>query len=161
MADQKLLVAWLNDAYALENGIVSALESQVDLAADHPAVQAGIQRHLEATKGHAETVKSCLEQLGESPSAIKTGMASVGTKVQSLVMGAAKDDLVKSALNDYATEHLEIASYQALIISAEEIGQTSIAQACQGILRDEEAMASWLEEQMPIIVREAVQKGET
>jgi ferritin-like metal-binding protein YciE len=161
MADQKLIVSWLNDAYALENAIVSALESQVDLAADHPTVQSGIQRHLEATKGHAETVKSCLEQLGESPSGLKTGMASVGSKVQGLVMGAAKDDLVKSALNDYATEHLEIASYRALIVAAEEIGQTGIAQACQGILSDEEAMASWLEEQMPIIVREAVQQGET
>jgi len=160
MADQQLIVSWLNDAYALENGIAEALETQVDLASDHPQIQSGIQRHLEATRGHAETVKSCLEQLGESPSALKTGMAAIGGKVQSLTMSAAKDDLVKSALNDYAAEHMEIASYKAMIVAAEEIGQPAIAQACQGILRDEEAMARWLEEQMPSIVREAVQRGE-
>lgn len=161
MADQQLIVSWLKDAYALENGIAEALEKQVDLAGDHPTIQSGIQRHLEATRGHAETVKSCLEQLGESPSALKTGMAAIGGKVQSLTMGAAKDDLVKSALNDYAAEHMEIASYKAMIVAAEEIGQPSIVAACQGILRDEEAMARWLEEQMPSIVREAVQQGET
>ena len=161
MADQQLIVGWLKDAYALENGIADTLETQVDLAADHPALQSGIQRHLEATKGHAETVKSCLEQLGESPSAIKTGMASIGGKVQSLTMGAAKDDLVKSVLNDYAAEHMEIASYRSLIVAAQEIGQPAIVEACQGILRDEEAMASWLEEQMPTIVLEAVRQGET
>lgn len=124
-------------------------------------IQSGIQRHLDATRGHAETVKSCLEQLGESPSALKTGMASLGGKVQALTMGAAKDDLVKSALNDYAAEHMEIASYRALIVAAEEIGQPAIVEACQGILRDEEAMATWLEGQMPAIVLEAVRHGET
>lgn len=161
MADQQLIISWLKDAYALEIGIAEALEQQVDLASDHPMIQSGIQRHLDATRGHAETVKSCLEQLGESPSALKTGMASIGGKVQALTMGAAKDDLVKSALNDYAAEHMEIASYKAMIVAAEEIRQPSIAQACQGILRDEEAMAQWLDEQMPSIVREAVQRGET
>ena len=161
MADQQLIVGWLKDAYALENGIADTLETQIDLAADHPTLQSGIQRHLEATKGHAETVKSCLEQLGESPSAIKTGMASIGGKVQSLTMGVAKDDLVKSVLNDYAAEHMEIASYRSLIVSAQEIGQPAIVEACQGILRDEEAMASWLEEQMPTIVLEAVRQDET
>jgi ferritin-like metal-binding protein YciE len=29
---------WLNDAYAMENGIVEALEAQVKVAADHPTV---------------------------------------------------------------------------------------------------------------------------
>jgi ferritin-like metal-binding protein YciE len=161
MADQKLIISWLHDAYALENGIAEALEKQVAVAADHPAVQSGIQRHLDATKGHAETVKTCLEQLGESPSGVKTTMATLGAKVHGLTMGAAKDDLVKFALNDYATEHMEIASYKAMIVAAEEIGQTEIAAACQGILNDEIAMAAWLEGQMPALVREAVQQGET
>ncbi|CAA9579934.1 MAG: hypothetical protein AVDCRST_MAG87-3229 [uncultured Thermomicrobiales bacterium] len=161
MADQKLVVSWLNDAYALENGIAEALEKQVAVAADHPAVQSGIQRHLEATKRHAETVKTCLEQLGESPSGVKTTMATLGAKVHGLTMGAAKDDLVKFALNDYATEHMEIASYKAMIVAAQEIGQAEIAAACQGILSDEVAMAAWLDEQMPALVREAVQQGET
>jgi ferritin-like metal-binding protein YciE len=138
---------WLNDAYAMENGIVEALEAQVKVAADHPTVQSGIQQHLEATRRHAETVKGCLDQLGEKLSGVKRAMAEVGSKVQVLMAGMAKDNLVKAALNDYATEHMEIASYRSLIIAANEAGQTAIAEACQGILQDEEAMAGWVEEQ--------------
>jgi ferritin-like metal-binding protein YciE len=161
MAHQELLVAWLNDAHAMENGIVEVLEKQVDVAADHPAVQSGIQQHLEATRRHAETVKGCLEQLGESPSGMKGAMASAGGKIQGMMSGAAKDDLVKAALQDYSTEHMEIASYKALIIAANDVGQSGIADACQGILQDEENMARWLDEQMPTIVREALVHGET
>ena len=161
MAHNELLVAWLNDAHAMEKGIVEALESQVEVAKDHPAVQSGIQRHLEATKGHVEKVAQCLDELGESPSAVKSGVASVTGKAQAVMMGGAKDDLVKSALNDYSTEHMEIASYKALIQAAEQLGHPSIVETCQQILRDEEAMAAWLDEQMPALVREAVTTGGT
>ena len=160
MAHQEMLVAWLNDAHAMENGIAEALEAQVKLAEDHPGVQAGIQQHLEATRRHAETVKGCLEQLGERPSGVKSAMAVIGGKVQAAI-GAARDDLVKAALNDYAAEHMEIASYRALVIAANETGQPSIAAACEEIIRDEEQMAHWLEENMPALVREALIHGET
>ena len=160
MAHQEMLVAWLNDAYAMENGIAEALEAQVKVAQDHPTVQNGIQQHLEATRRHAETVKGCLEQLGESPSSVKSAMATIGGKLGA-AMGAAKDDLVKAALNDYSAEHMEIASYRALVIAANEAGQPAIAEACQGILADEENMARWLEENTPALVREALVHGET
>ena len=154
------LVGWLNDAYAMEQGIVEALEAQVKLAEDHPMVKDGIQRHLEATKGHAELVKGCLDQLGETPSKVKTGLAEVGAKVSGITMGAAEDKLVKAALDDYATEHMEIASYRALIAAAEQLGHPEIAQVCQGILQDEIEMAAWLEENLPMLVRETVMKAE-
>lgn len=160
MAHHKLFVAWLNDAYATENAIVQALEKQVDAAADFPEIQSGIQRHLEATKGHAETVKGCLESLGESPSGVKTGMAAVGGKLQGMMQGMAEDNLVKAALQDYATEHMEIASYKALIVAAEDLGHPEIAAKCRAILRDEEAMASWLDQQLPMVVRATLEQVE-
>ena len=156
-----LFVGWLNDAYAMEQGIVEALEAQVKLAEDHPMVKDGIQRHLEATKGHAESVKQCLDQLGESPSKLKSGMAEIGAKVQGMTMGAAEDKLVKAALNDYATEHMVIASYRALIAAAQQLGHPEIAQVCQAILQDELAMAAWLEENTPMLVRESIARAES
>lgn len=160
MAHQEFLVAWLKDAHALETNIAENLESQVKLAEDHPTVQSGIQQHLEATRRHAEIVKGCLEELGESPSTVKNAVASVGGKVQGMMPGAAKDDLLKSALQDYAAEHMEIASYQSLILGATELGHTDIAQKCQSILEDEQAMARWLEESVPMLTREAVMQGQ-
>ena len=153
MAHNELFVSWLKDAYAMENAIVPVLEKQVDAAADYPDVQSGIKRHLEATRTHAESVKSCLEELGEAPSGLKTGMAELGGKVQGMMQGMPEDGLVKAALQDYSTEHMEIASYKALIEAANELGHPEIAQRCQTILQDEEAMAAWLEQQLPIVVR--------
>jgi ferritin-like metal-binding protein YciE len=161
MAHHDLFVAWLNDAYAMENGIIQSLESQVDLAKDHPAVQQGIQRHLETTRRHAEAVKGCLEQLGETPSTVKSAMATVGGKVQGMMPGAAKDDLIKAAMQDYSVEHMEIASYQSLIVAAEELGHTEMVATFRGILEDEQAMARWLEENMPLLTREALLQGQT
>jgi ferritin-like metal-binding protein YciE len=159
MASNDMLIAWLNDAHAMEKGIVEALEAQVKVAEDHPEVQSGIQRHLDATKNHVQLVEQCLDELGEKPSAVKSGVAMVTAKAQGLLMGGAKDNLVKSALNDYAAEHMEIASYKALRISAEQLGHPFIVGVCDQILQDEEAMASWLDQQMPALVREAVQTG--
>jgi ferritin-like metal-binding protein YciE len=153
------LVGWLNDACTKEQGIVEVLDAQVKQAGDRPKVKDGIQRHLEATKGHAELVKGCLDQLGETPSKLKTGLAEVGAKVSGFTMGAADDKLVKAALDDYATEHMEIASYRALI-AAEQLGHPEIAQVCQGTLQDEIEMASWLDENLPMLVRETVMKAE-
>jgi ferritin-like metal-binding protein YciE len=147
------IVAWLKDAYAMEESIVEVLDKQVAMTADLPEIQQGIQRHLEATKMHAETVKGCLESLGEETSGLKAGMAKVGGKVQGLMMGMAPDSLVKNALQDYATEHMEIASYRALIVAAQQTGLTEIETACTSILHNEEAMAAWLEQQLPTIVQ--------
>jgi ferritin-like metal-binding protein YciE len=48
---------------------------------------------------------------------------------------------------------MEIASYKALIVAADDAGLTSVAQACRSILQDEEQMAAWLDQQLPTIVR--------
>jgi ferritin-like metal-binding protein YciE len=157
----KLIVTWLTDAHAMETGIVEALEKQVAASADTPMVQAGIQRHLEATRGHVDTVAGLLEGLGEGTSGLKAGMASIGGKVQGMMMGMPEDSLIKFALDDYATEHMEIASYTALIVAAEDAGLTEVATACRRILRDEEEMAAWLADNLPMVVRETVAQAAT
>jgi ferritin-like metal-binding protein YciE len=83
-------------------------------------------------------------------------MAGLGSKVQGMMMAAPDDSLIKFALQNYSAEHMEIASYKALIVAAEAAGLTQIATACQEILRDEEQMAAWLEENLPMVVRESL-----
>lgn len=155
----KQFIAWLNDAHSFEKTLESSLKEQVKLAEDHPSVMQGIERHLEATQRHVETVEGCLQELGESPSGVKDAIGTVGGKIQSMMPGAAQDDLVKAALNDYSAEHMEIASYRSLIVAANELGHPEIATRLQGILADEEAMAQWLDENIPMLTREALAKG--
>lgn len=160
MAHNAQFVGWLNDAHSMEKSIVEVLERQVDLAKDHPMVQQGIQQHLDATRRHAEIVAGCLDSLGEKPSTVKDAMASVGGKVQGMMPRGADDGLVKAALQDYSTEHMEIASYKALILAANELGHPEIATKLQGVLDEEQAMARWLEEHTPSLVRESISQAQ-
>jgi ferritin-like metal-binding protein YciE len=153
MARRELFITWLHDAHAFESMLVSSLEGQVKLAADHPQVQQGIEQHLEATKRHKEIVEEILEELGESSSGMKDTMARVGGMMQGLMQGASGDTLVKAALQDYSAEHMEIASYQALIVAANELGHGNLASRFEIILQDEMRMAEWLSSQLPMIVR--------
>ena len=159
MADnaKDLLLAWLNDAYSMENGLVPILQNHANDAKDYPQVQGRIQQHVEETRRHAELVKGCIERRGGSVSTLKTGIGSLMGSVQSISTGAAQDQLVKNGLSDFAAEHLEIASYQALIAGAEEFGDRETVSVCQQILRDEEDMARWLAQNLPIVVRQTIQ----
>lgn len=54
------------------------------------------------------------------------------------------DEVLKGALASYTFEHMEIASYRILSATAEEAGDIETQRVCEGILREEEAMAEWL-----------------
>ncbi len=158
MAHQELLIAWLNDAYAMENALIRTLEHRVNDAKDYPHIQARDQQHLEETRRHAELVKNCVERLGGDTSAIKTGMANVMGTVTGLSTGAAKDELVKNCLTDYAAEQFEVASYAALIAGVQALGDQETARICEQILREDEAMAAWIAQQLPLVVQETLQQ---
>ena len=157
MAHNELVIAWLNDAHAMELGIAQVLERHIEEAKDHPAMHAGLQRHLEQTRRHAELVKSCVERMGGETSGLKTGMASVMGAVQGMTTKMAKDDLIKNTLHDYGTEHFEIACYTSLIAAAENLGDQETAQVCREILRDDQAMADFLFQQIPLTTIEMLQ----
>lgn len=147
-------VGWLHDAYSMEQSISKVLENHVKDAKDYPLMQTQLQKHLEQTRDHAEIIKGCIERLGESPSTIKSGMANITGMMGGMSTGMAKDELVKNAIADYATEHFEIASYTALITAAQDYGDADTVLACESIRRDEQEMARWLEQQLPIVVQE-------
>jgi ferritin-like metal-binding protein YciE len=149
MAHNDLIVAWLNDAHAMELGIAQVLENHAASAADHPQVQARLQQHLEETRRHAELVKGCVERLGGDTSAVKTGMASVMGTIQGMSTKIAKDELIKNTLHDYGTEHFEMACYTSLLTAAEDLGDMETARVCRQILSEEQAMAEFLFGQIP------------
>ena len=157
MAHKELVIAWLNDAHATELGIAQVLERHVEEAKDHPQMQTGLQRHLEQTRRHAELVKGCVERMGGETSGIKSGMASVMGAVQGMTTKLAKDELIKNALHDYGTEHFEIACYTSLIAAADHLGDQETVRVCQEILRDDQAMADFLFQQIPLVTIEMLQ----
>lgn len=156
MAHQETVLNWLNDAYAMEHNLVRVLENHTKDAQGHMEMQAKLQQHLEQTRRHGDLIKSCIERLGGSTSSIKTGMADIMGRVQGASTEVAKDELVKNMLADYASENFEIASYTSLITAATAIGDAETARVCQEILRDEQDMARWIEQQIPVVTQEFI-----
>jgi ferritin-like metal-binding protein YciE len=158
---RELLIAWLNDAYAMENALLPILENHAADAQGHPEIQARIYAHGDETKRHADLVRECVEKLGSSTSAGKTGLGTMFGYLQSVSTGMFSDESVKNALTDYATEHFEIACYRAIAAAAQQMGEQGVVTVCQNIIRDEQAMAEWLADNLPMITQETVSKQQT
>jgi len=156
MTEKDLLIAWLNDAHAMENALIQILEHQIKDAQDFPHVQPKLEQHLEQTRRHAEMVKGCIETLGGKTSTVKTGMASLFGQMQALSTGPAKDEMVKNALADYAAENFEVASYTAIIRAAHDLNDQQTASVCEQIRQEDEEMANWILQNLPTLVQQTL-----
>ncbi|KPL91484.1 DUF892 family protein [Herpetosiphon geysericola] len=153
MSHQATVIGWLKDAYALETSLIPALKKHAHDLEQLPAAHSRIEQHIAETERHADLVKACLERLGDDPSLLKAGMANLSGMAKEVPMALAADTIVKNALSDYASEQFEIACYTSLLASAQIIGDQQLASACQEILADEQAMAQWLAEQIPMLTQ--------
>ncbi|HEU4649118.1 MAG TPA: ferritin-like domain-containing protein [Gemmatimonadales bacterium] len=156
MHAKELLLSWLKDAHAMEEGLIPNLENHAKDAKDYPQIQARIQQHIEETRRHAELVRGCIERLGDDTSKAKELMGKLQGRMGGLGTAVFGDELVKDLLADYAAEHVEIASYTALIAAARDLGDNTTATTCEQILRDEQAMARDIIENLPVVVRETL-----
>lgn len=150
------LVSWLNDAYAMEESIIEVLRDHVNDAEGHPQLQSRIQQHIKETEHHAELDRDCIEHLGGSVSGARSGMANIMGRFQGKMTAMADDELLKDGISDYATEHFEIASYKAISKAAEALGEDRVVRNCQQIIQDEMSMAKFLDEHLPMVVRDTI-----
>ena len=148
MTQQQVVLSWLKDAHAMEVGAIPTLKDHAAAAEDYPEVQLKLNEHAEVTYRHAELLTSCIERLGDHPSALKEAVGSVVGKVTGLANLPAKDTVIKNALGDYAAENFEIICYRSLIAAAEQLGDHDTVTVCREILRDEEGMVAWIDTQI-------------
>lgn len=146
MSHQKHLVHFLQEAYALEEKLVTSLEKQAeDLKEDFPEVSKQVRKHLLETKKHSEMVEKSLEKLGESPSDMKAMGGKATAMMEGMMVGMKEDKVVHYSEMSFAVEHFEIAHYNTIMVTAKELGEKEIVEMCQTILNDEQDMADWLE----------------
>lgn len=143
------IVSWLKDAHAMERSLENVLEKQAKHAESDPAMRERLARHAEETRRHAQLVEATLERLGTSKSALKDITGGMQAHMHGMLTGGSGDTLVKDTLSGIAAEHFEIACYTSLQTAARDIGDEQTAQMCEEILRDEHAMAQYLEQELP------------
>jgi ferritin-like metal-binding protein YciE len=152
METREELIEWLRDAYAMERGLEVTLKKQSRQEDLEPSLRQQFTVHLAETTAHGDAIEAILQEMGADTSALKTGMGKGMAMMQGAASAFAKDERVKDLLTAYASEHFEIACYTALRTGAELLGETAVVELCDSIIPDEEAMADWLNANLPMVV---------
>ncbi|GHH76206.1 ferritin-like domain-containing protein [Promicromonospora soli] len=156
MTAREKVIDWLNDAHAMERALEEVLQRHAKDAEGEAEVQARIERHIDETRGQAETVRGCIESLGGDVSGSKDAFAKMFGAMQGMANRPMADTMLKNALADFAAEQFEIACYRALIVACQEIGEEDVAFRLTDILHEEESMAQFLDQHLPGAVRAAL-----
>jgi ferritin-like metal-binding protein YciE len=154
------LVQWMRDAHAMEQQAERILEIESRRVENYPELKARIDRHLDETRGQAERLRMRLERMDGGTSVAKDTMANLLGIAQGLSGVFAGDEIMKASLADYTFEHMEIASYKMLIAAAEQAGDMESKRVCEQNLREEEEMASWLEQHLAPVTRQFLAREE-
>jgi ferritin-like metal-binding protein YciE len=137
---QTQLIKYLQDAHSTEENAISQLKAGAESVSDENFAET-LRQHLSETEEHERLIRERLEAYEESPSKLKD-MAQKGAAAMTGAMaGAAPDTTGKIAIQVYAFEHLEIATYRSLRTVAERAGDQQTVQVAERILAQEEAAA--------------------
>lgn len=149
----ELLIAWLNDAYAMEQAQIKMLESFAQDFDSYPEIRRELHEHLVETKQQVADVRECIESLDGVVGPAATSSLSNLTKLpDALGSNHTQDRLIRNMAIMYANEHFEHVTYTALAAAARKASQDEIADMCERMAEEEIAMAEWLEEQIPEVV---------
>jgi ferritin-like metal-binding protein YciE len=108
---------------------------------DDPEILRELEHHKIETEGHAERMKQRLAAHGATPSMVKQagGIAAALAKMPlDMVRG---EKAGRNARDGYATEHMEIASYELLKRIAARAGDHDTVAACDEIIAQERLFA--------------------
>ena len=154
------MIAWLDDAYAMERQ--QLLPSSCDRAvAAHAGVdvRSRIEEHVYETEGHVERLREALSSLGSRPSKAGQNIASL-SRIATSVATSESGTAVHHAVASYAAEQFEVATYTALIAAAEHVGEVEVARLCRLNRGEDEDMAEWLEARIAILISDVFAPGQ-
>jgi ferritin-like metal-binding protein YciE len=154
------LMEWLRDAHAMEQQAETMLSSMAGRIENYPEIRTKIQAHLEQTRVQASMIESCIQRRGGDTSTLKDLAGKFVATGQGLSGMFASDEIIKGAMASYTFEHMEVASYRILIAAADHVGDAETSAVCARILREEEEMANWLSEHLPVLTAQYLAREE-
>lgn len=150
--NKERLVRYLNDAWSVENALVSALDKQAKKCED-PELEQMYSQHARMTETQRERLATRLADLGEKPSSGK-GMFTTLMATIADMLHTPHDEFDEQAqvlMKTYAIEHLECAMYRSLESFAEAIGDQRTVELAREIMAEEESTAKKLWPQIGIV----------
>ena len=139
------LVKHIGEAHAMEQNVLRMLESMI-ATTDDPDIVESLRLHKVETEEHRDRMARRLEAHGASPSVVKDVGGIMGALMKGVVDIARGEKAGRNARDGYATEHMEIASYELLERVARRAGDEETAEAAAQNRADEERMAKLIED---------------
>jgi ferritin-like metal-binding protein YciE len=155
------LTQYLTEAYAKEMELETALQAHIAMTT-RPPYKKRLKEHLRETKRHAKQLERRIKQIsgsGPSLTAKATKLIATAKGPLHMVRGASEQErMLKNAKTEYFQEHEEIATYTAIEVLAESVGDAETAKLARSIRREEERMARFLERQIGPLTKAVVQE---
>jgi len=139
------LIKHIDEAHAMEQNVLRMLDGMISTT-DDPEILDALEHHKVQTQGHADRMADRLEAHDATPSTVKQIGGVLGALAKMPLDLVRGEKAGRNARDGYATEHLEIASYELLRRIAQKAGDEATAQAAQQIIAEEAAMAKIIEE---------------
>ncbi len=134
------LIKHIDEAHAMEHNVLRMLDGMISTT-DDPEILDALENHKLQTQGHVDKMRRRLEAHDASPSMVKQAggiLQALAKMPLDLVRG---EKAGRNARDGFATEHLEIASYELLRRIAEKAGDDETVQAATEIILEEKQMA--------------------
>ncbi len=161
------LVQFLNEAYAKEKQLETALQAHVEVTTRDDYAKR-LKDHLKETKSHATQLSRRIKQLGGNPETVtvpgpeglgrlaenvseklEKAKAAAQGPLQAVRGSGEQEKMLHNARIEYAEEAHEIATYMVIDSLATTVGDKETAKLARAILRDEERMQKFLAELLP------------
>ena len=137
---QEQLIKHLDEAHAMEQSVLRMLDGMISTT-DDPKIQQELEHHKIETEGHALRMKGRLLAHGAAPSTVRQLGGILGALAKMPLDLVRGEKAGRNARDGYATEHMEIASYELLKRIAQRAGDDETVTACDEIIGQEQAMA--------------------
>ena len=150
---QSIYVTALRNTHALEMEALQIMERQVERLERYPEMAQALRRHISETEQQRQRIEDALASFGESPSALKETVMGFMGNMAALAHTPASDEILKNTFANHAFENYEVAAYKSLITITEAAGQTRFVTGFQQSLREEQAMARFIFDNVEMITR--------
>jgi ferritin-like metal-binding protein YciE len=140
----------------MENQALSIMKPQIERLENYPELEARLRQHVTETEGQIQRLDDLLGRMGESPSGLKDTLLSAVGGMAALGHSFTSDEVVKNSFANFAFENFEIAAYRSLMTLARHCGEQDAMQALEANLREEEAMADWIEQNLESVTQKYV-----
>jgi ferritin-like metal-binding protein YciE len=128
----------------MEQNVLRMLDGMISTTEDEE-IRSELRHHKLETEQHAERLEKRLAAHEASPSSVREAAGIMNALMKSVVDMVRSEKASRNARDGYATEHLEIASYQLLERVAQAAGDEETADVARQNRKDEEAMAKKIE----------------